>query len=199
MRDIPLEDIELIATNELVPKSEHWYTGVAWIMMEANEDDCTDRAIEYFRTAIELQKSGSWVAMEGLAKCYGNLEQYENAIHQMQEAIQNIPPTEAFEGIGFYLLERIADWNLEIGDEQRSIETAQQAYEASRGFAYGTGMASDNSILGSIKSYIEALFRVGVFGAFLARRARFVVFKGSRLVSTRETSLFSTLAREWIY
>lgn len=183
MWNIPLEDIELIATNELVPKSEHWYTGVAWIMMEADEDDYTDRAIDYFMTAIELQKSGSWVAMEGLAKCYGNIEQYEKAIHQMQEGINNLPQTETFEGIGFYLLERISNWNLEIGDEQRSIETAQQAYEASCNFWYGTRMASDSSILGSIKSYIEALFRVGVSGVFLSR---FGVFKSTK--STLEMS-----------
>ena len=180
--NILLEDIELIATNELVPKSEHWYTGVAWIMMSY---DYTDRAIEYFTIAIDLQKSGSWIAMEGLARCYGKIQQYENAIRQMYAAIRNLPPTKGFGGVSFILLETIADWNLEIADEQKSIETAQQAYEATRGFVYGSGWATkacDYSILHSIKSYIEALFRVGVFGASLAPSR---VFKGPRLISTR--------------
>ena len=79
--------------------------------MEANTEDYTERAIEYFQKVLTL-KPGGWVAMEGLARCCGeNLRKYETAMGWMENAIDNLPQTEEFDGgdVGFYLGRRIAD------------------------------------------------------------------------------------------
>lgn len=128
-------------------------------MMEAEEVAYTQRAIEYFEKALDILPGG-WMAMEGLARCYGeNLQEYTTAIEWMGRAINNLPKTDSFVGIDFYLNHRIADWNLKIGNEQESLKAAQLSYEASQEFTYGTGSASDSSIIRSIKHYIEALYR----------------------------------------
>lgn len=131
--------------------------------MEAEEATYTDRAIEYFKKALDLLPGG-WMAMEGLARCYGeNLGEYETAIHWMEDAIYNLPRTDDLAGIDFYLETRISDWKLQLGDDQESVEIAQTSYESGKGFTYGNGTASDSSILRSIKHYIEALFRTGQY------------------------------------
>ena len=166
MWNIPLDAIESIANMEPIPKSEHYYAGLAWIMMEADEEDYTERAIEYFKKALEL-KPGGWMAMEGLARCYGdNLHEYETAIHWMEDAIHHLPSAEKFD-VEFYLLARVADWKLQLDSEQESVQIAQAAYEKSREFCYGNGTASDASILRSIKHYIEALYRIGNFSKII--------------------------------
>ena len=97
IRNIPLDTIEALANIEALPKSEHWFTGVAWILMEANRDTYTERAIQYFKKALTM-KPGGWVAMEGLARCYGvNLRKYETAIEWMENAILNLPVLECGE------------------------------------------------------------------------------------------------------
>lgn len=166
MWNIPLDAIESIASVELLQRTEHYYAGIAWIMMEAGDPDYTEQAVEYteraiehFQKALEL-KPGGWVAMEGLARCYGdNLHEFETAIQYMEDAMLNLPQTEDLEGIEFYLQARISDWTLHLGNDQESVGRAQIAYEASRGYCYGTGYASDSSILRSVKHYIEALYR----------------------------------------
>lgn len=102
-------------------------------MMQAQEVNYTNRAIEYFKKALELLPGG-WVAMEGLDRCYGdNLGEYETAIQWMEDAIRNLPPTGfLFYGIDFYLETRISDWKLQLGDNQESVEIAQICYEASK-------------------------------------------------------------------
>lgn len=178
MWNIPLDAIESIANMEPLPKSEHYYAGVAWIMMEADEEDYTKRAIEYFKKALEL-KPGGWVVMEGLARCYGeNLHEYETAIHWMRDAIHHLPTAETESNLEFYLQTRIADWMLQLGNSQESVEIAQAAYENGREFRYGDGTASDASILRSIKHYIEALFKAENFSRIIE-----VLFE----LDTRET------------
>ncbi|KAL9614237.1 MAG: hypothetical protein Q9167_001258 [Letrouitia subvulpina] len=157
--NIPLDTLESLANVEPVPKSAHFYAGLAWIMMEAEEAEYTDRAIKYFKKALDLLPGG-WMAMEGLARCYGeNLGEYETAIHWMEDAIFNLPQTDDLAGVDFYLETRISDWKLKLGDDQESVEIAQTSYESGKSFKYGNGTASDSSILRSIKHYIEALFR----------------------------------------
>lgn len=156
MWNIPLETIEEIANLESIPKTAHWYAGVAWILMEADETLYTDRAVEYFQKALEM-KPGGWMPMEGLARCYGeNLHQYQTAIDWMKAAIVNLPEEL---GISFLLEARISDWELQLGQDQNAVESARTAYKNSRGFSYGTGTASDPSILRTIRHYIAALYK----------------------------------------
>ena len=166
MWNIPLDALESISNVEPLQKTEHYYAGLAWIMMEAGDPNFTERAVEYTERAIEhFQKAlelnpGGWVAMEGLARCYGdNLHEFQSAIQCMEDAMCNLPQTEDLEGIKFYLEARIPDWTLQLGNDQESVGRAQTAYEASREYYYGTGYASDPSILRSIKHYVEALYR----------------------------------------
>ena len=161
--NIPLDTLESLANLEPVPKSAHYYAGLAWIMMEAKEETYTDRAIECFKKALDLLPGG-WMAMEGLARCYGeNRREYETAIDWMENAIHNLPQTVGLAGTEFYLETRISDWKLQLGDDQESVGIAQTSYEASKNFVYGNGSASDSSTLRSIKHYIEALYRTSQY------------------------------------
>ena len=86
--------------------------------MSAQTENYTKRATGYFKKALAL-KPGGWVAMEGLARCYGeNLRKYETAIEWMENSILNLPQTEDFKrgDVGFYLETRIADSKLRLGD-----------------------------------------------------------------------------------
>ena len=166
--NIPLDVLVSLANAQPVPKSAHYYSGLAWIMMQVEEEPYTDRAIEYFEKALDLLPGG-WVAMEGLARCYGdNRSEHETAIHWMEDAIYNLPQTDGLHGIQFYLETRISDWKLQLGDDQGSLEIAHTSYEASKGFTYGNQTASDPSILRSIKHYIEALYRMGQYDKMTA-------------------------------
>lgn len=161
--NIPLDTLESLAKIEPVPKSAHYYAGLAWIMMEAEEADYTDRAIECFKKALDLLPGG-WMAMEGLARCYGeNRREYETAIHWMEDAIHNLPQNFGLAEVHFYLETRISDWKLQLGDDQESVGIAKTSYEASKIFVYGNGTASDSSTLRSIKHYIEALYRTSQY------------------------------------
>ena len=161
IENIPLDAIESIAYTEPLQKSEHYYAGIAWIMMEAEDTTYAERAVEYFQKALEL-KPGGWVALEGLARCYGDvLDEFKTAIQCMEDARRSLPQTDDFEGVDFFLEERISGWLLQLGNDQESVGRAQTAYEASREWLYGTGFASDSSILRSIKHYTEALYRTG--------------------------------------
>ena len=48
--------------------------------MEAGKKDYLCRAIDLFKLALNLKRQRAWIAMEGLAKCYGKLERYPIAI-----------------------------------------------------------------------------------------------------------------------
>ena len=164
MWNIPLDILESLASSEPVPKSAHYYAGLAWIMMEADRDAYTDRAIELFKKALDLLPGG-WVAMEGLARCYGEKrKEYETAIRWMRAAIDNLP-----ENIGVkYMLEtRLSDWKLQLGNDEESVGIAKSSYEASRDFDFGKGLANDESTLRSIKHYIEALYRTGRYSEII--------------------------------
>jgi hypothetical protein len=139
-------------------KNEHWYTGVAWIMMEANQEEHTSKAIEYFTKATNLS-TGAWVAFEGLAICHGeNLSQYEEGVRLMYKAIQLLTQIDTFIGIEFYLRSKMGSWLRQLGDGRESLQVCKAAYEGSSDFPYPTGMASDHHILLSIRNYIEAMF-----------------------------------------
>ena len=100
------------------------------------------------------------MAMEGLARCYGeNLHQYETAIQWMEDGVRYLPDNFSNFGIAFYLQTRISDWKLHLGNDEDSVGIARTSYEGSRDFVYGTGTAGDDSILRSVKHYLEALYR----------------------------------------
>lgn len=139
-------------------KNEHWYTAVAWIMMEANQDEHTHKAIEYFTRATELS-TRAWVAFEGLAVCHGeNLGQYEEGVRLMYKAIELLAQTDAFTGIDFYLRSKMGSWLRQLGDDRESLQVCKSAYEGSLDFPYPTGTASDHHTLLSIRNYIGAMF-----------------------------------------
>ena len=180
---IPLDAIESIANLEPVQRSEHYYSSLAWTIMQAGhiagatryagaEYEYTERAIEHFRKAVEL-KPGGWVAIEGLALCYGDkLHEFEIAIKYMEDAKRNVPQIEGFQRLGFQLEATISGWKLQLGNDQESVDRAQTAYEGSLKFIHGRGIAGknaglDGSIVLSIKNYTEALYRTGNFDRFI--------------------------------
>jgi tetratricopeptide (TPR) repeat protein len=152
-----LGEIEAIANLVPLPKNEHWYTGVAWIMMEANEPAHTRKAIEYFNKARSVA-SGAWVAFEGLAICHGNLGFYYEAVDLMNEAIQLLPQTADYLGIDFHLRSKMGTWQRELGDVNAALQVTPQAYEGSLEFPYPSQSASDHHILLAIRNYFLAMY-----------------------------------------
>lgn len=150
-----LEQLEKLAEFGSIQKTTHWYTGLAWILMEC---DHTDAAIENFRKALDMSPQG-WVAMEGLARCYGDdLQDFDSAIPWMYKAIESVPSIPEFEGLELYFYPRISNWKSELQDNEGAMDAARTAYQAGKSYLYGTGSASDFSILSSIKHYISAMF-----------------------------------------
>ena len=157
--NVPVAAIEHLANLEPLPKNEHWYTGVAMVIMKRQQKYKVDRAIEYFKKALEI-KPGGWVAMEGLAKCYAEvLHDYTAAIDLMEDAIRHLPRSKDYEGVEFLLLTKISEWKSRLGSDEETVDTARAAYMSSRLLRYGTGSAIDISILRSVKLYIEILYR----------------------------------------
>ena len=52
--NVPVATIEHLANLEPLPKNEHWYTGVAMVIMKRQQKYKVDRAIEYFKKALEI-------------------------------------------------------------------------------------------------------------------------------------------------
>ncbi|MCJ1386683.1 hypothetical protein MMC17_009809 [Xylographa soralifera] len=153
------DQIGLDVLNALVegdiPKSEHWYTGLAWPMMTAGY---VGAAIEHFEKALEINLS-SWVAMEGLAKCYGCLHDYRKAIDWLEQAI-SVQAAEGFSerSINFYMRSIISSWYYGLGDMDLAVETARFAYLSSKKFSFGDNSTDDALLLLNVKQYIKPLF-----------------------------------------
>ena len=159
MAVIPLDSIESIAKLEPLAKSEHWYTGVALVMMEMSTRLHTETAIAYFEKALEIAPGG-WVAMEGLARCHADyFHDYYTAIYWMEKAVEWLPQSESFWGLDFSLKTNIFGWKLQLGISRESVNIAQAAYEYSHRLPYGLTVRCDQSIMFCIKHYIEALYR----------------------------------------
>lgn len=160
MSSISLEKLERIAELGSVEKTTHWYTGLAWILMQCNH---TDAAIENFQKALDISPRG-WVAMEGLARCFGDdLQDFDSAIPWMYKAIECLPSVPEFEGLELYFYPRISNWKSELQDNEGAMNAAKTAYEVSKSYEYGTNGPSDYSILLSIKHYISTLFTADRF------------------------------------
>ena len=86
-----------------------------------------EEAISHFKAALALE-SDAWLPKEGLARIYGDQENYSDAIRLMEEAYNSLP--EKFDFLGGFLLPYIAEWKRIIGDDEGAYETAQQGYRA---------------------------------------------------------------------
>jgi tetratricopeptide (TPR) repeat protein len=126
MGNMTVERIKQLAEFADVAKTEHWYAGLAWIMMEGKY---FEPAMEHFRTAIDMN-SMLWVAMEGLARCLGDLYRYEEAISWMNKALDSLPENLQF--VATYFWPRISDWKLQLGDIDGAIESSKTQYELNR-------------------------------------------------------------------
>lgn len=133
MELISLERMKELAELGDVEKTEHWYTGLAWIMMEGNY---LEPAMEHFHIALDMN-SKLWVAMEGLARCLGSLSRYKEAVSWMEKALESLPSSLRF--LANYLLPRMVAWKLELGDLDGAIEAAKNDYELAP-YDFGTIM-----------------------------------------------------------
>lgn len=86
-----------------------------------------DEATFHFKAALAIEPD-AWLPKEGLARIYGDQENYSDAIRLMEEAYSSLP--EKFDFLGGFLLPYIAEWKRIIGDDQGAYETAQQGYRA---------------------------------------------------------------------
>lgn len=118
------ERLETLADWAGLEHDTHWYTCVGWALMEG---EFYDAAISYYNEAL-AHDSGAWVAMEGLARSYGDQEQYHLAISWQKKAIAAIP--ECLASIISYLYPRIADWAGYIGERRMALEAAEEGFRA---------------------------------------------------------------------
>ena len=154
--NIPLEGLEAVADLLPLPKNEHWYTGAGWIFTLNGQ---VERGNEFFKNALEIDDD-AWPAKEGLGTAYGaSLDDYEQGIYWIKEALGKLPKTETFVGVGFILETRLYWWMIELGRNEEAVESAKTAYELSRGFYWGRGFDIDRSILYAVKQYFDALYR----------------------------------------
>jgi tetratricopeptide (TPR) repeat protein len=84
-------------------------------------------AISHYNEAI-AQYPQAWVALEGLARSYGEQEEYQLAIDWQTKAIDAIP--ERLKWIGGYLYPRIATWSSLIGNNELSFNAARDGFFA---------------------------------------------------------------------
>jgi tetratricopeptide (TPR) repeat protein len=86
-----------------------------------------EEAISHFKEALD-QDSDAWVAKEGLARCLGEQELYNEAIEWMENAIESLPSNMSW--LAGYLCPRIAEWKRATGDHEGAFEAAERAYVA---------------------------------------------------------------------
>jgi tetratricopeptide (TPR) repeat protein len=91
-----------------------------------------EEAKSHFKEALS-QDSNAWVAKEGLARCLGEQQLYEEAIEWQDKAIDSLPSN--LSSLAGYLYPRIASWKRAMGDHEGAFEAAQRAYYADAGSA----------------------------------------------------------------
>ncbi|KAL8911344.1 MAG: hypothetical protein Q9171_003471 [Xanthocarpia ochracea] len=110
LRHIALDTLESLANIEPVPKSAHFYAGLAWIMMQAKENDlyyAGDIFNKLGKMAQELQDDSLYETMEASVKSARNLN---------SDTIANRQP--------IWLADQLAEWQYHYApDPQESVET----------------------------------------------------------------------------
>lgn len=134
-------------------------------MMEVDSEEYTNRAIEYFRKALDLSPQ-AWVAMEGLAVCYGtNLGDYSTAVQIMNDALRNLPSEL---GVEFHLRAKMGNWLRQLDDLEEYLRVTRLNFEESRNFPYwSSNPVGQHHTMLTIKNYIEALYRSRDFDGLL--------------------------------
>jgi tetratricopeptide (TPR) repeat protein len=117
---IPLSRMVELAEFGEVEKTEHWYTGLARVMMQAGYYAA---AIENFRRALDISPY-QWVAMEGRARCLRSVWRREEAIEWMEKCVQAVPAN--LWQVVAELREDIGEWKLELGNLDDTIEAAER-------------------------------------------------------------------------
>lgn len=190
---LDVDTLESLSTMVAVPESAHYFVGLARSMMEANQEPHTRRAIQHFEKALELLPGG-WVAKEGLARCYGeNLKQYKIATRWMEDAIQDLPQTDDFQGIDLDLKTSMSDWVFHLGDNEESMKIARDAFEGSKALIFGTDSASDSRLLRVVVQYFQALYRTTRYDATL----ELIHDLDSRKTYQPETSLLTAFIQNY--
>ena len=139
--NLEAEEIKRLADWAQLEHTTHWHTGLGWILMEGLY---YEPAIQNFEKALNLDET-AWVAMEGMARCWGEQGSYEKAIEYQEKALENLPDT--MEYLRGYLLPRIAQWKGELGDSDGAYEAARTGY-----------LAEPSSVLAQLR-FIQALHR----------------------------------------
>jgi tetratricopeptide (TPR) repeat protein len=89
-----------------------------------------ETAVAHFHHAVELDGK-AWVALEGLARCAGDQQQYCDAISWQEKAIEALRPLPwEVSSVAGYLWPRIVDWADKIGDKAKAADAAEKGFEA---------------------------------------------------------------------
>lgn len=116
--------LETLANWADLEHDTHWHTCLGWILMDGS---FYTEAISHYHEAI-AQHSQAWVALEGMARCHGEQEEYQLAIDWQAKALEALP--KHLDWIGGYLYTAIVDWSSQLGNEELAFEAAQKAINA---------------------------------------------------------------------
>lgn len=118
------ERLETLANWAGLEQNTHWHTCLGWMLMNGY---FYVEAITHYEKAI-VEQPYAWVALEGLARSYGEQEEYQLAIDWQKKAIAAIP--ESMKWIAGYLYPHITTWSLQLGDEELALEAARNGFDA---------------------------------------------------------------------
>lgn len=158
---LPGNVIEDLATLQDLPKTTHWHAAIGLVLLLFDSTEIIDKAIAHFTQSLELEPL-NWVAMQGLAKCYGNkYTMHAEGITWMNNAVLHLPKRDEFSGLEIDLQSSIPYWKLWMGDTEGCLQTSSTIYKNARTMIYGHSTHQDKGILDTIAIYLEVLFQMG--------------------------------------
>jgi tetratricopeptide (TPR) repeat protein len=105
-----------------IPKTEHWHSGLAWAMLQANY---YAPATKHFQAALHINPD-MWIAIYGLGKCLGEQYHFEEALFWMEKALKLLPPCQNPESSTRYILQYVAEYKEKLGDFEGAMADSEE-------------------------------------------------------------------------
>lgn len=122
--------------------------------MEANELNDARRAIDLFEKALS-QSPSRWIAIEGLARCYGdNLNEYDTAIRFMEDA----------KNAWLISSRKVRSGNCDTAALRDLSRLHKMPSRVARSSHLATAKSIDSILIHAIHAYVDALYRSSLFG-----------------------------------
>jgi tetratricopeptide (TPR) repeat protein len=106
-----------------IEKTAHWHTGYGLLLKSAWR---YDGAIVEYQQAVDMDKM-AWKALQGLAQCYANLEDYDKGTTFLNQALAVVPET--FKSAVREIRADLIVVMLKKGDLQASLQYSKAGFE----------------------------------------------------------------------